>query len=65
MEALSTYVLMPYLTRKSEIYGAFGIAAALLLWLYVFGRLIVASAIVNSALWERRLRGEPGEAETS
>lgn len=65
MEALSVYVLVPVLTKKSEVYGALGIAAAMLIWLYVLGRLIVASAIVDAALWERRMRGAADAVEGS
>jgi uncharacterized BrkB/YihY/UPF0761 family membrane protein len=47
-----------YITRKvssaSETYGALGAATALLLSLYLIGRLMVASAMLNAELWERR-----------
>jgi uncharacterized BrkB/YihY/UPF0761 family membrane protein len=62
MQALSDYILIPKLTHKSEIYGALGIAATLLVWLFVLGRLMVASAIFNASLEERRRhQSEPGE----
>jgi uncharacterized BrkB/YihY/UPF0761 family membrane protein len=40
---------------SSELYGGLGVAAGVLLWLYLFGRLIVASAVLNATLWERHL----------
>jgi uncharacterized BrkB/YihY/UPF0761 family membrane protein len=41
----------------SELYGALGAASAVLLWLYLIGRLVVASAVLNATLWERRRLG--------
>jgi uncharacterized BrkB/YihY/UPF0761 family membrane protein len=47
-----------YLSHKAETvsasYGALGIALVLLLWLYLIGRLIVASAFLNATVWENR-----------
>jgi uncharacterized BrkB/YihY/UPF0761 family membrane protein len=37
----------------SRAYGALGIAASVMLWLYLLGRLMVASPVVNATLWER------------
>ncbi|HXY93008.1 MAG TPA: YhjD/YihY/BrkB family envelope integrity protein [Acidimicrobiia bacterium] len=39
---------------KTDTYGAIGAALALLLWSYLLGRLITASAVVNATLWQRR-----------
>lgn len=41
-------------SHYNSAYGALGTAVALLLWLYLVGRLIVAAAIVNAAHWEGR-----------
>lgn len=38
----------------SEMYGSLGVAAAILAWLYLFGRLMVAAAMLNATLWQRR-----------
>jgi uncharacterized BrkB/YihY/UPF0761 family membrane protein len=46
--------LAPKVGRSSELYGALGTATVLLLWLYLIARLLVASAFLNAALWERR-----------
>ena len=50
---LTTYWIGHIVARKSSTYGAIGIALAVLLWVYVLGRIIVASAGVNAALWRR------------
>jgi len=64
VQILTAYVLYPYVTAKEGTYGALGSAAALLLGLFVVSRLIVASAVLNATLWERRTeRGT--EAATS
>ena len=57
MEVATVYFLGPELAKKSQIYGALGAAALLLLWLYLLGRLMIASAILNASLWERRNEG--------
>ncbi len=41
-------------TRKSSLYGAIGIALALLLWTYFAGRLLTAAIAANASLWKRR-----------
>lgn len=50
-------VTVYYLSRKidsaSELYGGLGVAATLLLGLYFFSRLVVASALLNATVWER------------
>lgn len=38
---------------KSETYGAIGAALTLLLWAYMLGRLVVASAALNAHIWHR------------
>jgi len=53
MHAFTTYAIGPYVSHKSHTYGAVGIALAVLLWVYVFGRIIVGSAGLNVTLWRR------------
>ncbi len=60
MEVATVYFLGPELAKKSQIYGALGAAAMLLLWLYLLGRLMIASAILNASLWERRNEDHAG-----
>jgi uncharacterized BrkB/YihY/UPF0761 family membrane protein len=40
--------------RASATYGSLGVAFTVLVWLYVLSRIIVASAMLNAARWERR-----------
>ncbi len=51
-----------YISHKAEqvsaSYGALGIALVVLLWLYLLGRLIVASAFLNATVWERNQHRE-------
>lgn len=50
-------VSVVYLSGKiesaSQLYGGLGFAATLLLGLYLLSRLIVGSAVLNAALWQR------------
>lgn len=50
------YVITPWALAKQGTYGALGVAAALLVGLFLISRLIVEAAVVNATLWERRLR---------
>lgn len=59
MEVATVYFLGPELAKKSQIYGALGAAAMLLLWFYLLGRLIIASAVLNASLSERRNEVHP------
>jgi uncharacterized BrkB/YihY/UPF0761 family membrane protein len=56
-----------YLNHKiqsaSAAYGALGVAASALLWLYLLGRLMVASPVLNATIWQRH--HDPGGALTS
>jgi uncharacterized BrkB/YihY/UPF0761 family membrane protein len=48
------FYFAPRLGRAEETYGAFGAAAAMLVWLYVISRLVTVAAFLNSTLWLRR-----------
>jgi uncharacterized BrkB/YihY/UPF0761 family membrane protein len=48
-----TYVVH-VVSRKSALYGAIGIALALLLWTYFAGRLLTAAIAANASLWKHR-----------
>ena len=50
------YVITPWAIAKQGTYGALGVAAALLVGLFLISRLVVAAAVVNATLWERRAR---------
>lgn len=57
---VARYVIEPYASSRESTYGALGVAAALLLGLYLFCRLVVATAVLNAVVWEHRRRtGEP------
>jgi uncharacterized BrkB/YihY/UPF0761 family membrane protein len=57
-----TYVVH-VVTRKSALYGAIGIALALLLWTYFAGRLLTAAISANAALWKHRTGQEAEHAD--
>jgi uncharacterized BrkB/YihY/UPF0761 family membrane protein len=40
--------------RSSALYGSIGIVFGVLAWLFLFGRLVVISSVLNVVLWERR-----------
>ena len=54
LQLLTTYWIGHLVARKTSTYGAVGIALAVLLWVYFLGRIMVASAGPNAALWYRR-----------
>ena len=56
LHAFIAYVITPWALAKEGTYGALGVAAALLVGLFLVSRLVVASAVVNATLWERRAR---------
>ena len=53
LHLLTTYWIGHLVARKTSTYGSVGIALAVLLWVYILGRIIVASAGLNAALWYR------------
>lgn len=53
---VTTYLLGPYASSRESAYGVLGLSAALLLILFFISRLIVASAVLNATLWQRRDR---------
>jgi uncharacterized BrkB/YihY/UPF0761 family membrane protein len=55
-----TYVIEPRIASSESTYGALGVAATLLFGLYLVSRLVVASAMVNVAIWERRAADSRG-----
>jgi len=59
MHLLTTYWIGNVVARKSTTYGAVGIALAVLLWVYILGRIMVGSAGLNAALWQRRQTAPP------
>ena len=52
------FVTVYYISRKvssaSDLYGPIGAAVAILLWAYLIGRLVVASAVLNASMYNHR-----------
>jgi uncharacterized BrkB/YihY/UPF0761 family membrane protein len=68
MQALHVFTLLyvvPSVDRKSETYGAIGVALVVLAWSYVAGRLVTATAVINAALWRRFQDRHPDEVRTA
>jgi membrane protein len=57
LHLFNAYLVAPLVEGKQDIYGVLGVAAALLFSLYLTGRLIVATAVLDATLWERRRAG--------
>jgi uncharacterized BrkB/YihY/UPF0761 family membrane protein len=53
LHLVTVFYLAGRIESASELYGALGAASAVLLWLYLIGRLVVGSAVLNATLWER------------
>jgi uncharacterized BrkB/YihY/UPF0761 family membrane protein len=65
LHAITIYWIAREIENKTSTYGAIGAALALLLWAYLLGRVMTASAVLNMALWEQRHEDEspaPGGA---
>lgn len=58
LQLLTITYVVHVVTRKSALYGAIGIALALLLWTYFAGRLITAAIAANASVWRHRAGGE-------
>jgi uncharacterized BrkB/YihY/UPF0761 family membrane protein len=54
LQILTVTYVVHVVTRKSALYGAIGIALALLLWTYFAGRLLTAAIAANASLWKHR-----------
>ena len=53
LNVVIAYVIAPQAASKQGTYGSLGIAAALLLGLFLISRLITATAVLNAVLWNR------------
>ena len=56
LHLLTAYFLGPRITSATALYGSIGIATTILFWLYIVGRLVVAGAILNVSVRDRRER---------
>jgi uncharacterized BrkB/YihY/UPF0761 family membrane protein len=61
LQILTVTYVVHVVTRKSALYGAIGIALALLLWTYFAGRLLTAAIAANATLWKHRSGQESGQ----
>jgi uncharacterized BrkB/YihY/UPF0761 family membrane protein len=62
LHLFTAYVIGPQASSKEGTYGTLGVAAALLLGLFLLSRLAIASAVLNATLWRRRTRRAGGTA---
>jgi uncharacterized BrkB/YihY/UPF0761 family membrane protein len=53
--ALVEHYLAPKLGRSPNLYGAFGAATVVLVWLFIAARLIVAGMFLNATLWHEAI----------
>ena len=60
---VNVYFISYRISTSSETYGALGVAAAILLSLFLIGRLFVAGVILNATLWERQNTHANGATE--
>lgn len=56
---VTIYLLAPQVSSKQSTYGSLGVAAALLLGLFLLSRLVITAAVLNATLLNRRLRHDP------
>ena len=54
VSSISIFLIAPRIDASQSAYGALGLAATLLFGLYLVSRLVVASAVLNATVWERR-----------
>jgi uncharacterized BrkB/YihY/UPF0761 family membrane protein len=64
MYLISSYYLPQKLSSTSQLYGALGVAATVMTWLFLGCRLMVAATVLYALRWERSriLGGGPTEA---
>ncbi|WP_236790923.1 YhjD/YihY/BrkB family envelope integrity protein [Amycolatopsis sp. GM8] len=65
LRLVAAYFLPAKLTRASELYGALGVAAALLVWLTLMARLVVLGHLLNAVLVDRHHTAVPSRLESS
>ena len=57
LHAATVFYMAGRVSRMSSMYGPLGVAAVMLLWLFIVARSIVAAAMLNATVWDRRRRG--------
>ena len=61
---VTAYFIAPQAESRQGTYGSLGVAATLLFGLYLISRLLIASAVLNPILWQRRSATLAGSHET-
>jgi uncharacterized BrkB/YihY/UPF0761 family membrane protein len=56
LQLVTIFFIAGRLSHASQLYGSLGIVSTLMLWLFLIGRMVVASAGLNAILWRRRIR---------
>jgi uncharacterized BrkB/YihY/UPF0761 family membrane protein len=64
LRLVTSVYFVPRLGRTSDLYGALGLAAVFLAWLYLIGRILVAGFALNAELWRARHRAGDDGADT-
>jgi membrane protein len=54
ISGLGSYFIATRVNSSQSAYGVLGVAAGLLFGLFLISRLVVASAVINATVWERR-----------
>ena len=54
LKVVGAYAVPHLVARSSEVYGTIGVVFAVLVWLLVFGRVVVYVAVIETRGWERR-----------
>ncbi len=62
LHILTVYWVAYLVSSRFDTYGTIGVSLGLLVWSYLLGRLVVASAVVNASVWERRQHRPSGPA---
>lgn len=62
MHLITVYYFSAQLAQAGRLYGSLGVAATLLVWLYLVARLMVGGAFLNATLWHRKHPQSPLEA---
>jgi uncharacterized BrkB/YihY/UPF0761 family membrane protein len=56
ISGLGSWFIASRVNSSQSAYGVLGVAAGLLFGLFLISRLVVASAVINATIWERRSR---------
>jgi len=65
LHLVTEFYIAPHTANLEGTYGSLGVAAALLLSLFLISRLAVSAAIVNATLWDRRTRSVARRSQRS